>query len=97
MKPPIVVPVTNPSSHRMTRIIAIVYNINSFLFFGCRLASFTPADIESEDLVVGHRHSNGHVIDHAGHTVDVGGEFGDEAFFSIVFGNTTQGDDAVRR
>lgn len=28
MKPPIVVPVTRPSSHKMSSTMAIVYNIN---------------------------------------------------------------------
>src|SRR5208282_5448295 len=38
-----------------------------------------------------------HVVDHAGHAVDVGGELGDEAFFGFVLGDTTHGNDAVRR
>ena len=40
-------------------------------------------------LAGGHGHGDGHVVDHAGHAVDVGDELGDEALFGVVLGNAT--------
>jgi len=45
------------------------------------------------ELLQGRR--NGHVVDHAPCTADVGGEFGDERLFSQVPGNATDRDDAI--
>ena len=55
-----------------------------------------PPAMNQGYLLVGQRHGDGHVVDHAGHAVDVGGELGDEAFFGFVLGRAAQGDHAVR-
>ena len=77
----------------------------SFLSFRCGYLSpvwagwrvFRASQQQSVGLVLGHRHGDGHVVDHAVHTVDVGDELGDQALFGGVFGNAADRDDAVRR
>ena len=81
----------------MIRITAIVYNIEFSFGWLAGWRAFAPAGDELDGLVRGHRHGDGHVVDHAGHAVDVGGELGDEAFFRVVLGDAGHGDDAVRR
>lgn len=98
INPPIVAPVTNPSSHKTNRTMAIVYNIkSSFGLFGL----FTgwgemPQPGTIICLLLGHRQTNGHVIDHAAHAVNVCHELADEAFFSFISGHATYGDDTIR-
>ena len=95
MKPPIVAPVTRPSAQKMSRITAIVYNIKNWLV--CRLARFRASRQLVNGLVGRYRRGDGHVVDHAGHAVDVAGKFSDEAYFSSVGSNAAHCDDAIRR
>ena len=60
------------------------------------LAHFGASQRRNGVLIGDHRHGDRHVIDHAGHPIDVGGEFGDKALLGGVFGNAAQGDDPVR-
>ena len=41
--------------------------------------------------------SDGHVVDHALHAVDVGGQFSDQRLFGKVLGDAADRDDAVGR
>ena len=69
MNPPIVALVTRPKSHRMIKTTAIVYNIAIYygLFTGAGAASHQPA--AGGQLVVCDGNSDGHVVEHAFHTV----------------------------
>jgi hypothetical protein len=65
------------------------------LWLVCRLARSRTSRQSVNDLPAGHRRSNGHVVDHARHAVDVRGEFGNEAYFSGIGGNAAHSDDTI--
>ncbi len=96
MNPCIVVPVAKPSAHKMRSITASVYNIKFFLV-GLPAGAKRASRQSVNGLHGGYRCSDSHIVDHARHAVDVGGEFGDETFFGGVGGNAAHGNDAVRR
>ena len=78
--------------------IVIVFGHHNLSFgWVCRPVRFRTSQQQPVGSVGRHRHGDGHVVDHAVHPVDVGGELGDQALFSIVFGNAAQGDNAVGR
>ena len=55
----------------MSHSVAIVYHKN-ILAAGLLADAFCTNQQPSVNLVAGHRHGDGHVIDHAGHAIDVG-------------------------
>jgi len=97
MNPFIVVPVTRPSAQKTSKITAIVYNIKFFFGLICRLALFRASRQTVNGLHVACWRGDSHVINHARHTVDIRGEFGDETFFGGVCGDAAHRDDAIRR
>jgi hypothetical protein len=48
-------------------------------------------------LLLGFYFLNGHLVVHAGHTLNVGDELGDQGHFGRVLGNAGQGDRAIPR
>jgi hypothetical protein len=84
----------------MTSTNAIVYNIRLFFVFALELppaGAFARADGHSYgkplsrvlpgSIIGGSCDADGHIVDHAGYTVDVGHELGDQALLGSVFGD----------
>src|SRR4051812_40040997 len=91
--PPMVVLVTNPNSHRMIITTAMVYNIGcSFQLVAdsVRAGAFPHQPTANRRLVLRDDGGDDHVIDHALHAIDVGGELGDEIFLGGILGIATQ-------
>src|SRR5580704_5667165 len=56
-----------------------------------------PADSDPMVVLLFLGFFNGHVVDHAFHSVDVPDKFGDQVLLGVVFGRATQSDHALGR